>query len=340
MAKHLALFVKTAFFVLFSLNVDCRTNASFLEDGEIKNVKTENKSVYPETLLYDPDSKSFYVGSVRFGSVYRIDEEGNYQQLIQDQSLHSVLGIEVDFKRDRLLVTNSDLGVAVGSPFDGNLKVAGLGIYRLSTGERIAYVNLAELTHSKGNFANGIALDEDGNAYITDSIAPVIYKVDTNNVGSVFLSSPEFNGDGFNLNGIQYHPDGYLIAIKKSTGSLYKIPLDEPKEFSKISIGEQFIGGDGLIYIDTDELVVIANETGTTSSNAAYLLKGTNNWNKAKLVESISLGDVYPTTGTVKDRKIHVIHSNLKVLRGSAEKEREALGLIPIIREIGHIREN
>lgn len=329
----------TSFILFTASSAIAGPDASFLEKANVKQLTTEDKSIYPETLIYSKGAGHFYVGSVRYGTVYEIDDSGAYKQIIKDEKLHSVLGIAVDYQRQRLFVTNSDLGVATNSEYDGSLKVAGLGIYDLTSGSKIAYHDLASLLPKRAHFANGITLDSEGNAYITDSVAPVIYKVDTENNASVFLQSPEFEGDGFNLNGIVYHPDGYLIAIKKNSGDLFKIPLEEPQAFSTIEIGDRFVGGDGLIIIDDDELVVISNEEAGVSANAAYLLKGMDHWQSAKLTSTLPLGDVYPTTGAVKDQKIHVIHSSLKLLRQSAEQDREKLGLVAAILEIGTIKD-
>lgn len=328
-------------FMLLAFTSECiGANARFVDSTQMKALDIEKKSVYPETLIYSEANGKFYVGSVRFGAVYEIDEGGNYRKIIKDEKLSSVMGIALDEKRGKVFVTNSDLGVSINSEYDGTLKLAGLGVYDLDTGEKIAYHDLASLLPGREHFANGVILDANGNAYVTDSAAPVIYKVDTDNKASVFLQNPEFEGEGFNLNGILYHPDGYLIAVKKSSGTLYKIPVDEPEAFSKVKIADRFIGGDGMVFVDKDEIVLISNEEGDVAANSAYIIKGANDWQSATLISTLPLGDVYPTTGAVKDGKIHVIHSTLKTLRKSAEKDRAKLGLIPWIKEIGSIMDN
>ncbi|MBL4670800.1 MAG: hypothetical protein JKX81_00970, partial [Arenicella sp.] len=326
---------------LFAFNSESiASNASFVDSGQVKILDTESKSVYPETLIYNDVLGKFFVGSVRYSAVYEIDKAGKYKQILKDDNLYSVMGIAVDGKRGKVFVTNSDLGVSVNSDYDGTLQVAGLGIYSLENGNKLAYHDLASLRPESEHFANGVTLDANGNAYVTDSIAPVIYKVDTDNKATVFLENSEFEGEGFNLNGIVYHPDGYLIAVKKSSGTLYKIPVDDPEAFSQIQITDRFVAGDGLVFIDEDEIVLISNNEEGVAANSAYIIKGTNDWQSATLVSTFPLGDVYPTTGAVKDGKIHVIHSNLQVMRRSDEKDREALRLIPSIRQIGSISGN
>jgi len=298
---------------------------------------TKQMSIYPETIIVNHKNGHFLAGSVRYGSVYEIDGKGSYRKLIEDERLSSVLGIAVDEKREKIFVTNSDLGVSINSTYQGSLNLAAVGIYDLKNGKNIAYLDLGKLLPGQEHFANGIAIDDEGNAYITDSVSPVIYKVDTKNKSSIFLKSKAFEGKGFNLNGIVYHPDGYLVAIKKNSGELFKIPLNAPESFSRVDIPQKLIGGDGIIFIDKDELVLVSNEESDVSANSAVLLKGMNNWDSASVIDTYELGDVYPTTGVVKDNKIYVMHSSLKKLRNSAPKERPSLNLNTTILEIGSI---
>jgi hypothetical protein len=80
------------------------------------------------------------------------------------------VGIEVDEERDRLLVANSNNPFAKGG--SGQAK---LGVYRLSTGERLAMVDLkavvANAPPDTTYFANDVAVGADGAAYVTDTRA-------------------------------------------------------------------------------------------------------------------------------------------------------------------------
>ncbi len=187
-----------------------------------------------------------------------------------------------------------------------------MGIYELSSGEEIKFIDLGKLLPNKKHLANGMTLDADGNAYVTDSFSPVIYKIDKQGSASVFLESDRFLGEGINLNGIVFHPDGYLIVIKKGEGILFKVPLNNPNNFSEIKSSQKFIGGDGLILANNRELVVIANRASGEVTETVFSLISEDNWKTAKVIDEYKFGAVYPTTGVVKDGKIYVIHSDLK----------------------------
>ncbi|MBL4639099.1 MAG: hypothetical protein JKY57_01080, partial [Kordiimonadaceae bacterium] len=183
--------------------------------------------------------------------------------------------------------------------------------YELSSGKKLHNVELSSLLPDGGHLANAIAIDPAGNAYVTDSLSPIIYKVDTNGNASIFLRSEHFEGKGINLNGILYHPDGYLITVKKNTGTMFKVPLDKPEAFETIDLSEQIKASDGLVLLDKNSLALIAN----SDSNGMFLVKTTDAWVTATVTLKKSFPDDYVTTGTIADGGLYVLHSNLNKLK-------------------------
>jgi len=149
--------------------------------------------------------------------------------------------LQIDAAHNRLLFASTDMA-----------KVGQLGIYELSTGKEIKVVDLAALTPDAKHFPNDIAVDPDGNAYVADSAAGAFYKVDMDGNASIFLQDPSFVGN-FILNGIDYNPNGYLVAVRSP--DLIKIPLDNPQSFSVIKVDGDVSGGDGIIFADAKTLV-------------------------------------------------------------------------------------
>ncbi len=277
--------------------------------GSPGTVSISNKGLYPEGLEHDSAQKSFLVTSLTKGVVGHVSYKGDYTPFIKDERLKSAIGLRVDREHNRLFVCSSDPGTSVRTSPETQRKVADLGVYDLRTGETIAFHHLGDL--KKGNhFCNDIALAPDGTIYVTDSFNPVIYRITPNQEASVFIDSPEFSGDGFNLNGIVYHPDGYLLVAKYNDGNIYKIPVSDPLNFSKIEIPDSFPGADGLVLENNKSLIVIAN----ASNNAIYRLSTEDNWNSASIISKEETGDVYPTTGVIVNGKLFVIHSMLNHL--------------------------
>jgi sugar lactone lactonase YvrE len=303
-------------------------------------VSISQPSLYPETLQANPLTGGFLVSSLREGAVYDVKLDGSVKKLVHDDRLTSILGIAVDAKAGRLYVTNADVGAGVRHSSRGAKKEAGVGIYDLSTGALQRYVDLAPLVPEGEHLVNGITVDDRGNAYVTDSFSPVIYKIDAAGTASVLLTDEEFKGKAVNLNGIVYHPSGVLLVIKKSTGTLYRIPLDSPKSFERVNVPGAFAGGDGLMLVGRSELVLVANKTPAAAANAAFVLRTDDDWRSAKVVETAALGDGYPTTSANVGGRVYVLTSHLDELLGATEQTRDGImqkGRRAEIREVGTI---
>lgn len=210
-------------------------------------ITVNNPGMSPEGIEFDPTRGQFLLGSISQSSVSVVDDDGTLTTLVQDPKLASVIGLEVDAERNRLLFGSTDRA-AVGQ----------LGIYDLTTGEELHVVDLAALTpDAAGHFPNDVAVDADGNAYVTDSAAGAIYKVDVDGNASIFLQDVSFAGN-FVLNGIAYNPDGYLVAVRGT--DLIKIPLDAPETFTVVAVDGDVGGGDGIIFADANTLIAAVGD--------------------------------------------------------------------------------
>jgi hypothetical protein len=119
--------------------------------------------------------------------------------------------------------------------------------------------------------------------------------------------------------------------------SFIKVPLARPDQFSKVTINERFVGGDGVTLVGKKYLVLIANRTPDTASNAAYSLTSDDEWVSAKLTAVQQLGDVYPTTAVLRDGTIYVLHSKLNELLQSPPEQKGQLRMEATIRPIARV---
>ena len=284
----------------------------------------QRPGLYPETIEYDRKNQRFLLGSFREGAVYAVDGSGAASVLVDDRRLCSVLGLAVDVERGRLWVVNADVGSSARPSQAGPRRLAAVVVYDLSTGAPLGYHDLGALVPGP-HLLNGIALDRAGNAYVTDSFSPAIYKVALDGTSTVLVRDPRFAGEGVNLNGLVVHPDGYLLVVKKSDGALFKVPLDQPARFTRVDSPRAFVGGDGLLLVDNAHLILVANRTTTAAIDAAFSLTSDDGWATAKLTGTAPLGDVYPTTAVVRDGKVYVVHSKLDELVGAAPEKKALL---------------
>jgi len=250
-------------------------------------------NLFPESVVYDDEGERFLVSSITQGTIFEVADDGTIQPFIQDSLLTtSSTGLYIDTERNRLLVNIINIAVLGGVPPPGTQ--AALAAYDLTTGQRLFYVDLTNVGTGFLHLVNDVTVDDAGNAYVTDSFSPLIYKVDLNGNASVFAEDPLFSGGFFGLSGIEFHPDGYLLVVESTSGSLLKVPLNNPTAVSQVQIGP-LPNPDDLILQDDDELILVNNSLAGT-----YLLEGDDDWASATIEESVS-ATTPPTAGTLRD---------------------------------------
>ena len=300
---------------------------SVAEKTELPKIfKVNSPAQYPEGISWDDTHKRFLVTSLRKGEVGAVSDDGTYTTFATDPRMICSVGIKVDPVRDRVLVCNSDGGAGEKSSKETTGKIAALAVFQLSTGNLISYVDLAKGVEG-GHFCNDIAIADDGTAYITDSFSPIVYKVDTNYNASVLINDQTFTGPAFNLNGIVVK-DNYLLVDKMNSGQIFKIPLDNPQSFTEVNLPEKLEGADGMLWAPDGSLIVIGNNNahvGITASetplNAVLRLTSDDNWQSANIKGKEDTGDVFASTGTLRDGQIYVTHAMLHVLFNPDTKE-------------------
>ncbi len=272
-----------------------------------EQINFTQEQLYPEGVAFDKGNRRFLVTSLTRGTIGAVAYDGTYKPFIQDSALGATIGLKVDEARKRVLV-------AVSNPSLGN--VASLGIYDLGTGSRLHLVNLLEAGGGQRNFANDITLDPQGNAYVTNSFSPIIYKVDRDGNASVFFRNNQFatSPGQFGFNGIAYHNNGFLIVAFSKENALYKIPLDEPAEYRKITLNEPLLNPDGLLLINDGKQLVVVNNAGGAETGRVLSFVSDDKWESGQLEENFATGAVFPTTATSDGKDIFVLYAYLNRL--------------------------
>ncbi len=264
--------------------------------------------MYPEGVAYNPVQKLFYVSSVKTGTIGSVDASGLYKKLYEDSLLKSSYGMKVDAKNNRLLVCISDGNYSKYSTPATYKKMARLISIDVATGTKKWDVNLDRL-YAGNHFANDLTLDDKGNIYITDSYSPVIYKVDAQGKATVFATHEWFKSEDVGLNGIIFHPQGYLLVAHNTSGAIFKVDIKNPKLVSKVTLKTFFPGADGLLWASPNNLVLVQNK----GVNKAFQLGSTDNWMSAEVKAATATADrfQYPTTATLQDGRVWLLNSKL-----------------------------
>ena len=250
----------------------------------------------PEGVEYDMANGRLLTGSLSEGSVFEIGPDGQVTEFVNDAELVSSVGIEADEAYGRLFVANADRSVFQGEG-QGQAK---LGVYDLSTGSRIAMVDLASTVtdppEDAAYFANDVAVADNGTAYVTDTRLSAIYEVSTEYEASLLH---RFDDGGSGPNGIVYHPAGFLLVARGAT--LWKVPVDDPTTLSEVVVAEEITGQDGMVW-SARRLVIVSND-----ANRVVALRSEDEWGTAEVV-GVGAYEPQATTAAVVGDAIYVVH--------------------------------
>ena len=276
--------------------------------------------LYPEGVQYDAANSRFLVTSLTTGRVGQVKDDGTYSPALPDEPrLVSAIGVYLDNaqSRNRVLVAISDPGAnQQRSTAATRGKLARLAIFNNANATAApTIVELGSLRPALSHFANDVAVDNSGNAYVTDSFANIIYKVDAQNNATVFLEdatrlAPPAAGT-FGLNGIVFHPDGYLLVAKSDNGAIYKVPLANPGSFTQVTTTQNLLAADGLLLQDNNTLQVVCN-----AQARVFRLATTNGFTAATLSGTFVTPPQFPTTLARRDNSSYVLYANLDALFG------------------------
>ncbi|MCU7825417.1 gluconolaconase [Kitasatospora sp. DSM 101779] len=260
-------------------------------------------TLHPEGATWDARHGRFLVGSLRHGTVSAVRPDGTVTTLVDDPAvLVSTIGIHVDAARNRVLVANGDPGVSLRTAPGGSGRIAGIGAYDLTTGRRLFYTDLAATAGDGGpHLANDLAVGPDGTAYVTDSFAPVVYRVTPDGTAGLLvrdsrLAAPQ---GGFGLNGI-VRQGSTLVIGKYDDGTLWRLPIDRPQQLARIPVtgpAGSLTGLDGLLLRPDGTLHGITNHLGGSAATTRVELRSTDGWRTARATVH-PLADPAPTVLT------------------------------------------
>jgi len=258
---------------------------------------------YPEGIAYSSQLGKFLITSIPFGKIGTVDTDGRYADLLTAPELIAAIGMKV--AGNRVFVCNSDQGRSVRSTPATTRQLAELLVFNLTTGLLERRTDLDNLLPAADpNFANDVTLAPDGTAYVTDSFSPVIYKVTPNGTASILVQDIARLGNaGFGLNGIVYHPNGYLIVANSGQGKLYKIDLQNANAITEIT-GTGTLPGDGLTLLNGDLYVV-------TGGTRVAQVRTTDNWQTASIVKFDATDYVGATTSVAVNNQIYTLNARI-----------------------------
>ncbi len=166
-----------------------------------------DKAFAPEGIAYDPNSRSFFVGSVTQKQIVRIGPGGKITRFAgASEGLQQILGLTVDTRRNRLYAVSTTAVANAVPPYNAVLA------FDLKTGKRTG-----EFLVPDAQQLNDVVAARDGKLYATDSAAGTVIKFDPRHKSgkpTVFLPAGTIRGS----NGLALTPDGKALYVAHSTG--------------------------------------------------------------------------------------------------------------------------
>ena len=267
----------------------------------------------PEGIEYDKNDQTFLLSSLNAGPVIKVNVNGSYKPFTHGEPYPmSTAGLQIDYPNNRLLVAAFN-GMELYDQDPETKGTANLRIYNLTTGAMEKDINLSALVpDAPAYFANDVAVDTEGNVYISDWFAGVVYKVDMAGNPSIFWRNE--TGIPSGANGLDYHPDGYLLVSLVSVNEkglyanygLIKVPVSNPKLASVVNITNSgFAGFDGMVVTADGNVIGVTNNGKTPGGNTLIEISGSNDWQSATVMNASEIAP--STTVAVTPEGLHYV---------------------------------
>jgi Cu-Zn family superoxide dismutase len=222
--------------------------------GANGTVAYEIPGAQPEGVGFDPRDCSFYTAAsfVR-GELYRgrLDQPTAHEYLPAEGGRPGAFGIEVDTKRDLLLVAGGNNGVLLA--------------YKLTSKELHG-----RFETGPGGFLNDVAVAPNGDVYVTDSGRPTLYRIKASAIeaGSgtteaIPLAPDVQYGPGFNANGLVVSPDGaHVVFAMTNSGRFYRVtvtPDPKARSITEVAIDRGLLPSADGLEIDGQTIYAVRN---------------------------------------------------------------------------------
>ncbi|HKI76943.1 MAG TPA: hypothetical protein VKA26_00210 [Ignavibacteriaceae bacterium] len=216
------------------------------------------KDLITESVAFDPETGSFYLSSIHKRKIVKIYKDGKTEDFKSEMedSLWSVFGIKIDEKHRLLYACTSPMEQMINFNNEENGKSALLK-YDLGSGKLLSKYSFdnKESAHIFGD----LAIDKDGNVYISDSKENSVYKINysSDQIEQIIKPGKFVSLQGLDLddgNDNLYLVD-YALGLYRYNFESGKIIYIEPSEYLVPQ------GMDGLYYYKNS---LIATQNGVS----------------------------------------------------------------------------
>ena len=179
---------------------------------------TAEKDLHPESIIYDPDTKSFLISSVHKNKIVSYNtqtEKTTDWKKSNEDGLWAVMGMRRDSKKKVLWVCTVATKEMMNYKEELEGKTALLK-YDLKTKKLLKRYDL-----EGGHWFGDLVLDNAGTPFISDSMKPIIYTIEDEKL----VIFKDFTGTLFNLQGLAFDTDQNKLFIADYKVGLFTYDL-------------------------------------------------------------------------------------------------------------------
>ncbi|KAI3773205.1 hypothetical protein L6452_04409 [Arctium lappa] len=263
---------------------------------------------FRESSKWDEDNRRFIVSFTDGGGlgVVNVPEDDNPSLVLEEIPVvknteavgNGSCGVFIDRPRKRVVVAIADV---FGHSYSA------VAAYDMDSWKRLFFTQLSSSEDGK-SMADDVTVDAQGNAYVTDAKGTRIWKVGVDGQILSVIKSPLFHAKEwynniFTLNGIVYHPNGYLIVGHTIAGLLFKVEINNDNKVTLVKVDARLTVADGLELLSPTKLVV-------AGANGVKLVESNDDWATASVIgRSPVLKHRMATAAMVKDGKVYINHA-------------------------------
>ena len=221
--------------------------------GSAVAFRLPEKDLLTEGIAFDPQSKAFFIGSVHRRKILRRSAGGAVSDFVREgqDGLQSVLALRVDPRRGALYACSAALPQMAGyeKSMEGSSAVLR---FDLATGRLAGRYPLP--SDRKPHAANDLAIAENGDVYVTDSLGSGVYRI---RVGATSIETVVEPGVFRSPQGLGFGPNGRLFVADWGYGLFW---VDDRGKRHEVAAPDDvpLLGIDGLA-VRGREIVVTQN---------------------------------------------------------------------------------
>lgn len=215
-------------------------------------VDLQRIDLIPEGIAWDPQSRRFFLGSMRTGEVFALDSDRQVTKFaeLRHSQPQAAIGMTVDPRRELLWVIGSAFALTEGHDPDAP-RWSGVFGFDLSSGEE----RQRFLRDDAGFGYNDVAVAPNGDLYLSGSELGRV-AADGQEIETLQTSEPVFGS-----NGIVVTPDGRHLITSSYPAGLAVIRLEDgDTNFLRAPADIELYGIDGL-YLHDGDLIAVQHGT-------------------------------------------------------------------------------